>query len=233
VIGKKSKVYACVSFFGSIKNSQENDRTSQVPSMKNAWHIGGWSAIRRRNWSRVRERGVKKPLKSNLTRRGGCVGPLWSHKFARGRAIAGARRGLFAVQSDVALWLFVHAFQRLQIIHSDSLSASRPRYERVVMPRKMHTLALSLSLSLSLSRAMEFLGIGCEGRAMPLNIYRPREIKFCVNERAIGEPHELARKRGHYRATKLRIRKPGSLSRTVLKKLCYYWEKTRKTEKGK
>lgn len=158
MIGSKSKVSIhVILFFGFIKHSQENDQASQIPSM-NAWHIGGWSAIRTQNWSRVRERGVKKPLKSNLTRRGGCVGPLWSHKFARGCAIAGATgvirhpigRCALAARSCIST-LANHSF-RLIVGKSAALRARCHAAQNAYSP----------SLSLSLSRAMEFLGIGCE-----------------------------------------------------------------------
>lgn len=49
---------------------------------------------------------------------------------------------MFALSNRIALWLLVHAFQRLQIIHSDSLSASRLRYTHIVTSHKMHAFSL-------------------------------------------------------------------------------------------
>lgn len=157
MIGTKSKVRTVYHFSILLKILKKIDRTSQIPSI-NAWHIGGQSAIRTRNWSRVRERGVKKPLKSNLTRRGGCIGPLWSHKFARGCAIAGATgvvrhpigRCALAARSCIST-LANHSF-RLIVGKSAALRA------------RCHVAQNAYSLSFSLSRAMEFLGIGCEGK---------------------------------------------------------------------
>jgi len=133
---------------------------------------------------------------------------------SRGCAIAGAT-GVSAVQSDVALWLLVHAFQRLQIIHSDSLSGKLAALRACVTPRK-HTHILSLSLSSLLAVRWNSSKQDTGRRTMPLNIYRSRGIEFCVDKRAIG-PHELAWKRGHYDATKPRIGKMQSLSKAVPK----------------
>ncbi|KAL0104177.1 hypothetical protein PUN28_017115 [Cardiocondyla obscurior] len=74
-----------------------------------------------------------------------------SEQISSASTYRAANRWMKFVQSDVALWLLVHAFQRLQIIHSDSLSASLPRYTHVVTSHKMHASPSSLSLSLSRS----------------------------------------------------------------------------------
>lgn len=70
-------------------------------------------------------------------------------------------------------------------------------------------------------------------RAMPLNIYRSRGIKFCASERAISQrAARNRRKRGHYGATKLRIGKTEIVIKSSSEKIMHR-EKASEREKDR
>lgn len=140
----------------------------------------------------------------------------------------GCDGGVRVVQSDVALWLLVHAFQRLQIIHSDSLSASRATLHARCHIAQNATLSRSSS-PLSLSLALR--------HGIPRN--RTQQGDYALEY--LSFPRDRIRRRAHRRAIRrgaktrslrrnqVTNRKMRSLSRG--KKLCIKIKWERKTRR--